>query len=211
MATATLPPTLTPTSTPLTGPVISAFGLADTNGTPDTSAQQDAEHRSLFVRQSGFAFIIFIEGRPGPSGLPVGVARFNYKPGDPAEQPDLQIESSNDLGRATAAVCDGAFPVRGGVTAVDPPDFGAIANISATLNDLSCRFKTFLETDFACTQDSRSNYVFASASSTTQFCTLVDDALTFPSKDTVLTARLRDTAGNAGPPAQIVVRVTGGP
>ena len=164
----------------------------------------------MFARRVGMAFIIYIEGRPGPSRLAVGSSRFNYKPGDPTEQPDLQIESGNDLGRATVSVCDGAFPVRGGVPAVEPPTFDLVTPVSDALNDFGCRFKTFLETDFACTQDRRGNYAFINASSTAQFCTLVDDALTFPNTDTVLTARLRDTAGNAGPSAQIIVRVTGG-
>ena len=156
-------------------------------------------------------FIIYIEGRPGPSRLPIGTTRFNYKAQDPTKQPDLQVESSNGLGRVTNTVCDGAFPVAGGIPAVEPPDFSMVQQTSDALNDLGCRFKTFAETDFACTQNAQGNYVFANASSTTQFCTLVDEALIFPVGETVLTARLRDIAGNAGPPVQVVVRITGGP
>jgi hypothetical protein len=116
--------------------------------------------------------------------------------------------SSQNLGVATAAVCDGFFPLMGGVPAVEPPDFTPTRAVSDALNDLACRFKTFAETDFPCTQSARGNFVFSNSSSTTQFCTLVDNALTFPVGDTVLTARLRDTEGNAGPPSRIVVRVT---
>jgi len=78
------------------------------------------------------------------------------------------------------------------------------------LNDWSCRFKVYAETDFACTQDTNGNFLFASAASTVQFCTLVNDVLTFPTGDTILTVRLLDTAGNAGPSTQVVVRIAAG-
>ncbi len=136
---------------------------------------------------------------------------FDWKATDPTVQPDLQIESSNDLGlKPTQAVCDKAFPALGGVPAVNPPDFSAIQPVSDALNDLACRFKVFSDGDFACTQDTSGNLTFDSGSSTVQFCMLVNQALTFPGGDTVLTARLRDIAGSAGPPAQIIVRITGG-
>jgi len=208
--TPTLQSTSTPTSTPLIGPIVSAFGLADAAGAIDSNVTTDGQGRSVFTRRLGEAFIVYVEGRVGPSRRAIGTARFNHRPGDPARQPDLQIVSSHDLGRPSAAVCDGWFPVRGGVPAVEPPDFSPVTAVSDALNDAGCRFKAFLATDFPCTQDSRGGYVFANASSTTQFCTLVDEALTFPLGETVLTARLRDVAGNAGPAVQIVVRVTGG-
>jgi hypothetical protein len=205
--TATSAPTATPSMTPLTGPLVSAFGLAEGGGTFDVPGGPDDEGRLIFTRRSAAGFIIYVEGRLGPSQLPVGTVRFNSKAADPSAQPDLQMVASNHLGRPTTAVCDGAFPVRGGVPAVEPPDFDTTTTVSDALNDLACRFKLFAETDFACTQDSRGNYVFANGSSSVQFCILVDDALTFPTGETVLTVRLRDVAGNAGPPAQIVVRV----
>ena len=219
-ATATTPPTstpslvppstLTPTATPEIGPVITAFGIADNNGTFIVSSQTDSLNRPIFVHQGGADFIIFVEGRPGPSRLRVGTDLLNSVPFDPRRQPDLQIESSANLGTGTSAVCDKDLPTPGGVPAIDPPDFGPLQPVSDALNDFSCRFKLFSETDFACTQDRSGNYVFGSAGSTVQFCILVNSALTFPAGDTVLSARLLDTAGQAGPMAQIVVRVQGG-
>jgi hypothetical protein len=209
--TDTAPPNLTPTATetPPAGPIVSAFGVADASGTFNMPVGRDDEQRWVFAQRASAGFIIFVEGRPGLSRLPVGTVRFNYDSRDPSAQPDIQMVSSQDLGTATQAVCDGAFPQRGGVPAIEPPRFDGESAVSDALNDLSCRFKLFAETDFACTQDRSGNYVFSNNSSTMQFCTLVDDALTFPSGETVLTARLRDTAGNAGPQAQIVVRVSG--
>ena len=209
--TATPVPSVTPTATPLTGPIVSAFGIADASGTFNAPIDTDAMGRAVFVRNASAGFIIFVEGRPGPSQLPVGTDRFSSKSDDPTRQPDLQIESANNLGDGSPAVCDNSFPNLGGVPGVNPADFSPVQSISDALNDLGCRFRVYAETDFACTQDSSGNFLFGSAGSTVQFCTLVDDTLTFPTGDTVLTARLRDTAGNAGMASQIVVRIVGAP
>jgi hypothetical protein len=189
--------------------VITAFGVADPSGTFNEPTGKDDQDRTVFSRQSGSGFIIYIEGRPGPSRLAVGTQLLDSRPNEPARQPDLQMESSAALGNGSVAVCDDSFPAPGGVPAIDPWDFAPSQPVSDALNDLSCRFRAFRDTDFACTQDSSGNLIFGNSGSTLQFCTLVDDALTFPNAPTVLTARLRDTAGNAGPPAQIVVRITG--
>jgi len=118
------------------------------------------------------------------------------------------MESTNALGDGSPAVCDGAYPTLGGVPATSEADFSPVQSISDALNDLSCRFRIFRETDFACTQDSSGNLIFRNPGSTLQFCTLVDHALRFSSGLTILSARFRDTDGNAGPTAQIAVRVT---
>ena len=203
-------PRSTPTPTPLTGPVVSAFGVADGSGTFNAAVDTDAQGRPVFVRQEASGFVIYVEGRPGPSHLPVGTERLVTRPGDPTRQPDLQIESSNNLGDGSVAVCDNSFPNVGGVPGVGPADFTPVQSVSDALNDFSCRFKVYSETDFACTQDSSGNFLFGNTSSTVQFCTLVSDTLTFPLGDTVLTARLLDTAGNAGQSVQIVVRIVSG-
>ncbi len=207
--TATPQPTSTPPPTPLLGPIVTAFGVADALGTVSASIGTDDQGRSIFAPHSNAGFILFVEGRSGPSRLPVGTQLFNSKAGDPTQQPDLQLESSNDLGNPTKAVCDNAFPTLGGVPAVNPPDFSETQSVSDTLNDLSCRFKLFSQVDYACTQDAAGNLGFVNASSTVQLCALVDNALTFPSGDTILTVRLRDVGGAAGPSAQIVVRISG--
>ena len=116
--------------------------------------------------------------------------------------------SSLPGGDVATIVHRGAYPTLGGVPAVDPTDFSPVQPVSSALNDLSCRFHVYRETDFACTQDSSGNLVFSNSGSTLQFCTLVNGALTFPNGVTVLSARLRDTEGNTGPVVQIVVRIT---
>jgi len=189
---------------------VTAFGIANNSGTFIASNNSDPLGRPIFVQPGGADFIIFVEGRPGPSRLPVGIDLLNSVPGDPRRQPDLQIESSTPLGNGINTVCDKTLPASGGVSAIDPPDFSLLQPVSDALNDFSCRFKVFAETDFACTQDGSGNYIFGNASSTIQFCTLVNNSLTFPTGDTVLSARLLDTAGQAGPLAQIIVRVQGG-
>lgn len=207
-ATPTTPPPPTPTPIPV-GPVVSAFGLADTSGTFDQPAGQDPQGRAVFARQVGAGFVLYVEGRPGSSGLPVALNVLSFVPGSAAGRPDLQILTSRDLGDGSSAVCDVAHPNPGGVPAVEPPDFATDVVTSDALNDLSCRFRVFEEPGFACTQDAGNNFRFVSLASTIQFCTLVNDAFAFPVGDTILTVRLRDTAGNVGEPRQIVVRIRG--
>jgi len=208
--TATSRSSATPTSTPLTGPIVTAFGIADASGTFNVRINPDEDGPATFVKQAGDGFIIFVEGRPGLSRSRVGTNLLNFRPGDPASQPDLQIESTRPLGDGSKLVCDNSLPTLGGVPAVNPPDFSAVEAVSDPLNDLSCRFKTFLESGFACTQDSSGNLIFGNQASTVQFCTLIDDALTLPGGDTLFTVRLRDIAGHAGPPMQIIVRTVEG-
>jgi hypothetical protein len=201
--------TNTPTSTPLIGPIVTAFGVADSSGTFNQIVETDPQGLPIYSRQGGNDFVIYVEGRPGPGRLPVGTNLLSTRLGSPIGQPDLQLVTNRPLGDGSSTVCDKAFPSTGGVPAIAPPDFSFEQTISDALNDFSCRFRTFNEADFACTQDSNGSFLFGNGGSTTQFCVLVNDALTFPTGDTVLTVRLRDTAGQAGPSAQIVVRVRG--
>ncbi|MBI3785984.1 MAG: hypothetical protein HY270_21540 [Deltaproteobacteria bacterium] len=207
--TATNPPaaTLTPTATPLIGPIVTAFEVADASGQFNNAIATDSKGRKIFSRTAGSGFVLFIEGRPGPSLLPIGTDVFSPKANDPAAQPDLQLITGKPLGDGSVAVCDNSFPTLGGVAAATPGDYTPVQSTTDALNDFGCRFRVYAETDFACTQDSTGNFVFRSPSSTVQFCTLVSDALTFPGGDTILSARLRDTAGNAGPAVELVVRV----
>lgn len=200
-------PTATPTSTPLIGPIVTAFGTADSTGTFNQPIDTDPQGRPVYSRVGGDNFIIYVEGRPGVSRLPVAMNLLSTQAGNPMGQPDLQMVSSNDFGDGSSAVCDESFPTLGGVPAVDPPDFGFVQSVSDALNDLSCRFKVYQEADFACTQDGSGTFIYANGGSTIQFCTLVNDSLTLPTGDTVLSVRLRDTAARAGPTSQIVVRV----
>lgn len=164
----------------------------------------------MFGRQGGAGFLVYVEGRPGTSGLPVATNLLSTVRDSPAGRPDLQILVSRALGDGSATVCDKAFPDDGGVPAVEPADFAEEQAVSDALNDLGCRFRVFAEPGFACTQDNNGNFRFAGVGTAVQFCSLVNDAFAFPAGDTVVTVRLRDTAGNVGPAAAIVVRVRGG-
>lgn len=199
--------TPTPTVTPLIGPVVTAIEIADAGGQFNLSVGSDARGRPVYSRSAGAGFILFVEGRPGFSQLPVSPVTFNPKRNDPGAPPDLQVQVDRALGDGSSQVCDNSSPVLGGVPSTAEGDFSPELAITDALNDFGCRFRVYTETDFACTQDSGNNFVFRSPSSTIQFCTLISDALTFPPGDTIVSARLRDIAGNAGPPAQIVVRV----
>lgn len=199
--------TPTPTATPLIGPMVTALEIADAGGQFNISLGSDAQGRPIYSRSASAGFILFVEGRPGFTQLPVSAVTFNPKRGDPAAQPDLQVQIDRPLGNGSPQVCDNSSPVLGGVPSTAEADFSPQADITDALNDLGCRFRVYTESDFACTQDSGNNFVFRSPSSTIQFCTLISDALTFAAGDTIVSVRLRDIAGNAGPPAQIVVRV----
>jgi len=188
--------------------VITAFGLADASGVP-LFPSGTSDGRAVYRTQFGSGFLVFIEGKPGPSGLPVGTTTLNRSPTDPAVRPDLQIQASRDLGNGSADPCDNSFPRLGGVPGLSTPDFSLRREISDTLNDLACRFSAFNASQFPCTLDTSANFAFVDPNSTLQFCALVSSALEFPPGDTLLTARLRDTGGNTGPAVQIIVRVTG--
>lgn len=203
-ATATALPTST--NTPLLGPEVTALGAADATGsqlTPIGVEQGLQVYRVPF----GNGFIVFVEGRPGATGLDVGSRVDNRSPFDPSVRPDLQIQVDRALGDGSSASCDNSAPALGGVPAVNPPDYSVTQTISDTLNDLSCRFATFDESQFPCTQDGSANFAFTNANTTRQFCVLISNAIAFQPGDTRVTARLRDKGGNAGPAASIIVRV----
>ncbi len=199
----------TPTPTPFTGPIVSGFGLADSAGTFDEPVGTDAAGRRIFGRQQGAGFILFVEGRPGTSALPVATNTLSTVLDAPVGRPDLQILVDRPLGDGSAAVCDKSIPKAGGVPGIETPGFPLEQPVSDAMNDLACRFRVFSEPDFACTQDRNGNFQYSSVASTVQFCTLVNDAIPFPPGDTIVTVRLRDTAGFVGPAAQIVVRIRG--
>lgn len=201
--------TFTPTPTPPVGPIVAAVGLADTNGTFDEPTGEDPSGRPIFGRQVGDGFLIYVEGRPGPSGLPVGDNILSSNRDDPAGRPDLQIVANRPLGDGSAEVCDKSFPDVGGVPAVTGVPFALDQPTSDAMNDLACRFRRYTEPDFACTQDRNGNFRFASLGTTLQFCSLINELDSFPAGDTVVTVRLRDTAGNVGPAVELVVRISG--
>jgi len=163
------------------GPTITFAGFATPSGTLLQTTQFD----------TGSGFVLVIEGRPGPLNRPVGTSTF-----DPAMLPDIQVQVTQGLGDASTAVCD----IAGGVSATSPPDL-SYANVEA-VNDLACRF-----TSEGCLVNPLGEPIFASPTSTVQFCALIGPTLAFQSGQTVVTMRLRNVDGVVGPVQQLTVQV----
>ncbi|MDX2168754.1 MAG: hypothetical protein SF182_16905 [Deltaproteobacteria bacterium] len=171
-----------------------------------TIGPQDDGYLTFVRPPSGF--IIYIEAKRGLSGLAVGSETFASDPKDPNVLPDLQVLVSRPLGNGSTAVCDISPPV-GGVPAVVPPTFGGSQAVSNAINDFSCRFDARGSSMQACTRDGFSAYTFTEPSSTIQFCTSpgIGTELAFPLGDTIVTARVRDVAGQPGHAKSIAIRV----
>ena len=173
-----------------------------------------ADGTPIFLRTLPQGFFIVVEARPGPSGRPVATSTFNWSPSDPNVLPDLQILVSRPLGDGSTAVCDRGqtSDFIGGVPAVDPPSFGGTQFASDAINDLSCRFDARRASADACTRNRFQEERFVDRDSTVQFCTSVGVGveIAFPPGDTRVTARLRDTLGQPGLPASIIVRIGSG-
>ena len=156
-------------------------------------------------------FLIYVEAKPGISGLPVGTVTFDFDPTDPNVLPDLQILVSRAIGDGSSAVCDdGPLPLPlGGVPATVPVTFGGSPAVAGAINDFACRFDARGASALACTRDTFGVDSFANPQSRVQFCTSsgVGAELAFPVGDTILTARVRDTAGQPGLPRSIAIRV----
>lgn len=197
----------TPSPTPGSiGPVVTFFGVARADGLLVPARETSPEGVPIFTRPLGAGFTLVIEGKPGSSGRPVGSLTYRS---DLAALPDLQIVASRELGDGSPRVCDLRPPEAGGVPAVDPPRFDDLA----TVNDLACRFRDGVDQPLgrtaadACVQFENGSFGFVAPDSTLQFCALVDRAWSFPPGDTLLTVRLRDTNGNVGPLARIIIRI----
>jgi hypothetical protein len=168
-----------------------------------------------------WGFWLVIEGRPGGTDAPIGTSTFNWDPLGPATLPYLLIEASRPLGEnPTATVCDDSPGMFGGVPAIDPPDFSETQRIADAINDFACRFKDGVGMrngragNDACTlfEDDFPPYHFVSpgapqSPSTIQFCGQITEPIAFPLGDTLVTARIRDTAGHVSAPAQLIIRV----
>ena len=212
--TTTRTPTFTASITPTfatIGAEISYFGVADANGQIDSPVGTAADGTRIFERPLPQGFFVVIEAKPGSSRRPVGSQTFNWSPSDPNLLPDLQLVSSRALGNGSAAVCDdGTPPNLGGVPAVDPPQFGGTQSSANAINDLSCRFDARKTASDACTRNQFQTESFVDPTTTVQFCPRVSIGaeIAFPLGDTRLTVRARDSLGQPGHPASIIVRVT---
>jgi len=193
--------------------LVTFFGVAGANGTLTMPIGTNAQGVPIYERQLGFGFVLVVEGRRGGDNSAAGQSSFNYDPGNPQARPDLQILASRALGNGSTAVCDNSPPDFGGVPAVSPPSFDATQRTADALNDFGCRFvdgngnPVARSVANACVLQTSGEYGFASAQSQIEFCATVSQPLRFPKGDTLLTVRLRDVKGQAGAPAQLIVRV----
>jgi hypothetical protein len=187
------------------GPVVTFAGLARADGKViEPTATENGV--PVFTNYVGSGFILLVEGKPGISNLEVGRKIFGYDPDDPKKRPDLEVQVTRPLGDGSAAVCDSRRPNIGGIPAINPPNFADTATSAATLNDMSCRFETFIEPLSACTLDVRGDFAFARPDTKTQFCMVVARAWAFQVGDTLVSVRLRDAKGNPGPVSKFVLR-----
>lgn len=180
------------------GPIISFFGAARADGTTVQPIRED-KGIPVYLSQVGSGFMIVVEAKPGLSGLEPGRTVFLHVPDDPTARPDLEIQTNRDMGNGSRAVCDRRRPKIGGIPRINPPSFKETQRIADTLNDFSCRFETFIESDSCCTMNKNGDYSYVASDSTTQFCMIVARAYMFPVGKTLLSVRLRDAEGNPGP------------
>ncbi|HYD49404.1 MAG TPA: hypothetical protein VEB21_13700 [Terriglobales bacterium] len=180
------------------GPVITYFGAARADG---KVVEPNAVEGGIPVYHtaSGSGFILVVEAKPGESGLDVARQVSMHSPTDPNVRPDLEIIASRDLGDGSPEVCDRRKPKIGGIPGIKPLSFANTQKIADAINDLSCRFETFIEAESSCTLDKLGNFAFARSDTKVQFCTIVARSFLFPEGTTDLQVRVKDSAGNPGP------------
>jgi hypothetical protein len=194
--------------------VITYFGVVRADDTVVDPVDTTLGGVPIYERSAGFGFSLVLEARPGGTKSDIDPSTFNSNPVDPRALPGLQIEVSRPLGDASGAVCDDAEPRIGGVPAIDPADFSPTQSIANAINDLACRFKDGFglyggrtKLQDACTTFEDGGFRFKAAGTTVQYCGMINEKASFPPGDTVVTARVRDVAGNISLLSQIVVRV----
>ena len=185
------------------GPIVTFFGAARADGTSVDPKSVDKKGIPTYATAVGSGFMLVVEAKPGPSGFEPARRVFAYVPGDPKSRPDLEIEANRDMGDGSLAVCDRMRPKIGGIPGINPPSFAERQKVSDAINDLACRFETFVQSDESCTQAKNGDYSFLNKDSTTQFCMIVARAWAFSPGETLLSVRLRDSEGNPGPVKQM--------
>jgi hypothetical protein len=188
------------------GPVITYFGAARADGLPVEPESVDAKGVPTFLSVAGSGFILVVEAKPGSGGFEVGRRTFVHGPEDPSLRPDLEIQVTRDLGDGSKAVCDRRRPELGGVPKINPPNFEGGQAVADALNDLSCRFEAFTESEFSCTLNSLGNYAFVKGDTANQFCVIVAKSFAFPEGITEVRVRLKDVEGNPGPVSTVRIR-----
>lgn len=188
------------------GPIVTYAGIARADGGGVTPAGKTADGVPIYQHPVGSGFMVVIEGKPGINQVENGRSIFRYDAGDPKQRPDLEIEVTRPLGDGSVEVCDSRKPKIGGVPAIDPPSFAETPKVAAALNDLSCRFETFIESNASCTLNKHGDFEFLAKDTKVQFCMVVARSWQFPDGDTLVSVRLRDTDGNPGPVSRFVLR-----
>jgi len=176
-------------------------------GVPTPTPKLDAQKRRIFDTKSG-QFAIVVEGAPGGDNLAPSKSTI---PNGVDGRPDIQIESTRSMGNGSTDICDTgpASMGGGGVPGINPTSFANTQAITDALTDFACRFEAFTAApEAACTyiDDSGVSKPIISTASV-QFCDFVAGTAAFPFGESILTVKLRDSAGNTGPTAQIIVRV----
>ncbi len=188
------------------GPVITFAGAARADGKMTEPIGNTPDGVPIYLNYVGSGFMMVIEGKPGFSNLEAGRSIFRHDPEDPNKRPDLQVQVDRPLGDGSEVVCDARPPKFGGIPAISPADFSKTQRISNALNDMACRFETFIESDSSCTVNRRGEFSFHAEDSTVQFCMVVARLWRFPEGDTTVSIRLRDREGNPGPVSKFVLR-----
>lgn len=186
----------------LIGPEITFFGITRADGKA-IEPVKGADGIDTYTNYVGSGFQLVVEGKPGISGADVGRRLFASEATDPKKRPDVEIQVDRPLGDGSEVICDRMRPNIGGVPAINPPNFAETQKIADTLNDMGCRFEVFLESESSCTLGKSEDWEFRTPETKTQFCMTVAKAWNFPIGDTLVSARLRDTAGNYGPVKKI--------
>ena len=188
------------------GPIVTFAGISRADGIELKPIGADPSGVPIFQNYVGSGFQMIIEGKPGISNLEVGRRTDGRTATDRTAQPDLQVQVTNDLGDGSREICDRRRPNIGGVPGIDPPSFAETKEVADTLNDMSCRFETFIESESACIVTKYGDFSFINPETTTQFCMIVARAWNFPVGDTLVSVRLRDVERNPGPVAKFWLR-----
>lgn len=183
--------------TELIGPEITFLGITRADGKAIEPSKSD-DGIPTYSNYVGSGFQVIVEGKPGISGADVGRRLFASEATDPKKRPDLEIQVDRPLGDGSEVICDRMRPNIGGVPAINPPSFAETQKVADTLNDMGCRFEVFLESESSCTLGKNEDWQFSKPDTKTQFCMTVAKAWNFPIGDTIVSVRLRDTAGNYG-------------
>ena len=182
----------------LIGPVITFLGITRADGKA-IEPKPGADGIETYTNYVGSGFQLVVEGRPGISGADVGRKLFASDPNDPKKRPDVEVQVDRPLGDGSTVICDRTRPNIGGVPAINPASFAETQKVADALNDMGCRFEVFLESQSSCTLGKSEDWEFRDPETKTQFCMTVAKAWNFPIGDTIVSTRLRDTAGNYGP------------